>query len=244
MHIRLDQCLIDNLPYIMAVYVFVFYIPAVIMAILYLRILSIARKHAKAISSAAHCVPRSRKEENNNGIQSNMTSFSLQPSFSTSIRASFSTSFSSFCNNSLGGESRTQSIDENADICRSSKAEKSIKALKLIRYRQMTLRASGTVAVVYGLFFVCWFPVSVLSLLLQTCRECYEGPRLKWMYHVFVEVLPIFNSMMNPFVYAITSKHYRRGYRELLSHFKLFATRSFSGKYRSRNSSYATSVTK
>ena len=240
MHIRLDQCLIDNPPYIMAVYVFVFYVPAVIMAVLYLRILSIARKHAQAISGAsAYCVPRTTTEENNNGNHSNMSSFSIRASFSVSFSINSNNN-----NNSSGGESRSHSPDEKVEMCKPSKTEKSVKALKLMRYRQMSLKASRTVAIVYGLFFVCWFPVSVLSLLLQTCRECYGGPRLKWVYHIFVEVLPVFNSMMNPFVYAITSKHYRRAYRKLLSHLKIFATTHFSREDSSKITSCVVSVTK
>ena len=86
-----------------------------------------------------------------------------------------------------------------------------------MRQSKTILKASKTVATVYGTFFICWFPVSVYSLKIAFSEEQDSRAELKWLHIMLVEVLPLFNSLLNPFIYAIMNKQYRRAFKSIFA---------------------------
>ena len=202
-HIRINQCLVNNNVYVATTNITVFYIPAVIIAMVYIRVLSIAKYHAKAISDSI------RFENDKVGYGNGNA-----------------TVISNYCS---AKRAEVQPIPTQVDEVREKKSMNAVdkdgsmsdvdrrasRALQSLKYRKMCFKASKTVAIVYATFFCCWFPVSALSLALAFCRQCFHEYDLKWFYLVFVEILPIVHSMVNPFIYAFMNKQYRRAYKNV-----------------------------
>lgn len=194
---RHNNCVIneDN-SYVTVVYVLVFYIPALIMAIVYMRVLSIAQFHARSISLS---IPAHRIEDtanSDNDAKTETTRLKLKEKVRRSKR------------NEPNSNDRTKRTN-----------------MRALEYRKMTLKASKTVATVYGTFFICWFPVSIFALAQSYGMDLFvdfsESTR-KWFFHVFVEVLPVLNSTINPLIYAIMNRQYRKAYKSLFSRIDIF----------------------
>ena len=204
MHIKGHQCLQNNnYIYTIVVYVFIFYIPVLIMGMVYYRILMITRYHARSISSTMY-----GESINNNDSRRCSYVSSQEPGSPQSIDS---------C-----------SIDAKKYISDKRHVRSSSKATQMIYYRKMVFKASKTVAVVYGTFFLCWFPVSALSLAISFCQNCFRGLNLTWFYIIFVEVLPMFNSVLNPFIYALMNKQYRMAFKAIFK--KIFGQIKLSRK--------------
>ena len=91
---------------------------------------------------------------------------------------------------------------EDCDISRS--------ILKRLR----DLKAVRTIATVYGTFLICWVPVAIISLTQVWCPGCLNIK--KWQYVLFVEILPILNSTLNFFIYAVMNAQFRNAFKKLL----------------------------
>lgn len=96
----------------------------------------------------------------------------------------------------------------------------SSRLIAKLKQSKMLLRASKTAATVYGTFFICWFPVSVYSLSIAFDKVEHNEEKLKWFHIIFVEILPLLNSMMNPFLYAFMNRQYRRAFKIVLLKWK------------------------
>ena len=100
-----------------------------------------------------------------------------------------------------------------------SKKKKSDANFHAEQCRKMVLKATKTVAAVFGTFVICWIPVSVISLTESWCKGCVVND-LRWrqfLFVFFVEVLPVFNSMLNPLIYAFMNTFYKKAIKEVLS---------------------------
>ena len=82
-------------------------------------------------------------------------------------------------------------------------------------------RATRTVMIVYGTFFLCWFPNFFIIMLYQVRREIIivfrkDHPELfTYLYNIFMVVLPPLNSLCNPFIYGV----YHTAFRQAVSRF-------------------------
>ena len=86
----------------------------------------------------------------------------------------------------------------------------------------MVIKASKTIAILYGTFVVCWSPVGCLSIVLSYSIEEVDWRHLKWFYITFVEILPVMNSVLNPFIYTMRNKQYRNAVTKTLSKLNIF----------------------
>ena len=73
---------------------------------------------------------------------------------------------------------------------------------------QLEIKAATRFFIVCGVFFLCWLPLSIVSMISQWCPECFH--RLtSWPHIIFVEVLPVLYSMTNPFIYSFMKPSFR-----------------------------------
>ena len=88
--------------------------------------------------------------------------------------------------------------------------------------RVKQLKATKTLAVVIGVFCLCWLPFFIIFLTFQYCIDgCFEPPRLsKTARHViitiFVTILPLVNSAANPIIYTCFNAEFRKAFKRLL----------------------------
>ncbi|XP_041453181.1 histamine H1 receptor-like [Lytechinus variegatus] len=73
-------------------------------------------------------------------------------------------------------------------------------------------KAAVVLAILVGCFLICWLPVQVTSIMYAICgKNC-----VSWLAHDITNTLVWGNSMINPFIYAATNKHFRRSFRRFL----------------------------
>lgn len=77
------------------------------------------------------------------------------------------------------------------------------------------LKATKTLAVVIGVFCVCWLPFFIIFLTFQYCEECFTNID-KDAIDVFVKILPVANSAANPIIYTCFNAEFRRAFKRIL----------------------------
>ncbi|XP_074641417.1 putative G-protein coupled receptor No18 [Tubulanus polymorphus] len=72
-------------------------------------------------------------------------------------------------------------------------------------------KAAKTLAVVVGVFILCWLPFFLVYVIEPFCKSCYVHPILLG----FVTWLGYVNSCMNPFIYAFSNRDFRHSFWKL-----------------------------
>ena len=97
-------------------------------------------------------------------------------------------------------------------------------------------KTAKTLAIVVGCFVVCWLPFFLMYIISAFCAACDIHPGM----NMFFTWLGYFNSLINPFIYALYNKDFRYSFWRLtLGHFQrkrgwrepstMAALRSFAG---------------
>jgi hypothetical protein len=92
---------------------------------------------------------------------------------------------------------------------------------RLIRER----RRVAKILLILALFFAfCWLPYSVLSLILDLTSRTADAGSLEAIEEFFLTLLPFaillghVNSAVNPLLYCLLSKNFRRSISEMIRH--------------------------
>ena len=114
--------------------------------------------------------------------------------------------------------------------------------------RKQEVSASKTVAVIYGAFTICLLPLSIITILLNICPECLLTFQANHktisdaIFTGFLVVLPSLHSCVNPFIYIIFHRRFRKALKGLLQgKFKALTEHSFRKGSKSNASTGCTS---
>lgn len=87
--------------------------------------------------------------------------------------------------------------------------------------QQKEVRATKTLAIIYGSFLICWLPVTIISITSKYYPNEFRNFRLKqpvlfeFIFSTFVKVLPALNSTLNPFLYIVFNKKFQHELKKL-----------------------------
>ncbi|KAM3599674.1 uncharacterized protein V6R79_009642 [Siganus canaliculatus] len=78
---------------------------------------------------------------------------------------------------------------------------------------QKEVHAAKSLAIIVGLFALCWLPLHIINCYHYLCKEC---DRLHlWMMNIAI-ILSHANSVVNPFIYAYRIREFRQTFRRIL----------------------------
>lgn len=78
---------------------------------------------------------------------------------------------------------------------------------------QKEIQAAKSLAIIVGLFAVCWLPLHIINCVNLFCDECDPPPEFI-MYMAII--LSHGNSVINPFIYAYRIQEFRRTFRKII----------------------------
>ena len=80
------------------------------------------------------------------------------------------------------------------------------------------LRATGTLALVYGAFVICWLPLCILNIIIGLKKDIIidtykANPEL---FSTIYDVLPMLSSAINPIIYNYSNRQFRMAFRVVM----------------------------
>ncbi|MEQ2249306.1 Adenosine receptor A2a [Ilyodon furcidens] len=78
---------------------------------------------------------------------------------------------------------------------------------------QKEVQAAKSLAVIVGLFAVCWLPLHIINCFTLFCPKCHHPPA--WIMYVAI-ILSHANSVINPFIYAYRIREFRQTFRKII----------------------------
>lgn len=78
---------------------------------------------------------------------------------------------------------------------------------------QKEVHAAKSLAIIVGLFAVCWLPLHIINCFNHLCQGC-DRPHV-WVMNIAI-ILSHANSVVNPFIYAYRIREFRQTFRRIL----------------------------
>ncbi|KAJ7994077.1 hypothetical protein DPEC_G00262190 [Dallia pectoralis] len=78
---------------------------------------------------------------------------------------------------------------------------------------QKEVQAAKSLAIIVGLFAVCWLPLHIINCFTLFCPVCERPP--DWIMYVAI-LLSHGNSVVNPFIYAYRIREFRQTFRRII----------------------------
>lgn len=78
---------------------------------------------------------------------------------------------------------------------------------------QKEVHAAKSLAIIVGLFAVCWLPLHIINCFTLFCPKC-DRPQ-PWIMYVAI-ILSHANSVVNPFIYAYRIREFRQTFRRII----------------------------
>uniref|UniRef100_A0A8C3W9A0 Adenosine receptor A2 n=1 Tax=Catagonus wagneri TaxID=51154 RepID=A0A8C3W9A0_9CETA len=78
---------------------------------------------------------------------------------------------------------------------------------------QKEVHAAKSLAIIVGLFALCWLPLHVINCFTFFCPKCSHAP--PWLMYVTI-ILSHTNSVVNPFIYAYRIREFRQTFRRII----------------------------
>ncbi|XP_028269906.1 adenosine A2a receptor a [Parambassis ranga] len=100
---------------------------------------------------------------------------------------------------------------------------------------QKEVQAAKSLAIIVGLFAVCWLPLHIINCFTLFCRHCPRPPL--WIINVAI-ILSHANSVVNPFIYAYRIREFRQTFRRIIRRHILGKREVFESGSSKRNSTY------
>uniref|UniRef100_A0A3B5BME2 Alpha-2Db adrenergic receptor-like n=1 Tax=Stegastes partitus TaxID=144197 RepID=A0A3B5BME2_9TELE len=219
-----DECLLNNQTwYILSSCLVSFFAPGVIMILVYCKIYRVAKQRASTVFVAKNVMERQPSQSETcfaaaaRTCQLKGSQYELD-----SPRPANRHSSSNVDSNSSGhrrGELDDIDLEEKsceADTKTSSSFSSSLRQMSLSKNKVAQMREKRftfVLAVVMGVFVLCWFPFFFTYSLQAVCRENCVIPDT--LFNLFFWI-GYCNSCLNPIIYTIFNRDFRRAFKKIL----------------------------
>ncbi|KTG45995.1 hypothetical protein cypCar_00025053 [Cyprinus carpio] len=191
-----------------------FFLPCIIMVLVYVRIYQIAKKRTRA-PPGDRMIKEVGKKENDlerdpneklNGNPNPKPDEDMEESSSSDHKVSNPCSLKK--KSSKGKTKRSQIKPGDGD------KREVLQTTKTSRWKgrqNREKRFTFVLAVVIGVFVICWFPFFFTYTLTAFCEECVPEPLFKFFFW-----FGYCNSSLNPIIYTIFNNDFRRSFKKIL----------------------------